>query len=112
MSNGGGVYVQWRWRICPMGVAYMSNGGGVYVQWGWRICPMGVAYMSNGGGVYVQWGGVYVKWGWRIHPKVSNPSSPDDTFRAGLRKLGPKNNIPEVFLTRKAKNIHRCKSGV
>ena len=25
------------------------------------------------------------------------------SFRAGLRKLGPKNNIPEVFLTRKAK---------
>ena len=28
---------------------------------------------------------------------------PDDAFRAGLRKLGPKINIPEVFLTRKAK---------
>ena len=27
-------------------------------------------------------------------------------FRAGLRKLGPKNNIPEVFLTRKAKNMN------
>ena len=25
---------------------------------------------------------------------------------AGLRKLGPKNNIPEVFLTRKAKNMN------
>ena len=25
----------------------------------------------------------------------------DDAFRAGLRKLGPKNNIPEVFLTKK-----------
>ena len=32
--------------------------------------------------------------------------TPDDAFRAGLRKLGPKINIPEVFLTRKAKNIH------
>ena len=31
---------------------------------------------------------------------------PDDAFRAGLRKLGPKNNIPEVFLTRKAKNMN------
>ena len=41
----------------------MSHGGGAYVQWGWRIRPMGVAYTSNGGGVYVQWG-------WRIHPKV------------------------------------------
>ena len=29
-----------------------------------------------------------------------------DAFRAGLRKLGPKNNIPEVFLTRKAKNMN------
>ena len=32
--------------------------------------------------------------------------SPDDAFRAGLRKLGPKINIPEVFLTRKAKNMN------
>ena len=29
--------------------------------------------------------------------------TPDDAFRAGLRKLGPKNKIPEVFLTKKAK---------
>ena len=27
-------------------------------------------------------------------------------FRAGLRKLGPKNNIPEVFLTKKAKKMN------
>ena len=54
-SKGSGVYVQWGWRIRPMGVAYTSNGGGVYIQWGWRIHPMGVAYTSNGGGVYVQW---------------------------------------------------------
>ena len=32
--------------------------------------------------------------------------APDDAFRAGLRKFGPKNNIPEVFLTRKAKYIY------
>ena len=31
-----------------MGVAHTSNGGGVYVQWGWRIRPMGVAYTSKG----------------------------------------------------------------
>ena len=30
----------------------------------------------------------------------------DDAFCAGLRKLGPKNSIPEVFLTRKAKNMN------
>ena len=29
-------------------VAYSFNGGGVYVQWGWRIVPMEVAYKSNG----------------------------------------------------------------
>ena len=28
-------------------VAYTSKGSGVYVQWGWRIHPMGVAYTSN-----------------------------------------------------------------
>ena len=27
----------------------------------------------------------------------------DDAFRAGLRKLGPKNNIPEVSLSKKSK---------
>ena len=48
MSHGGGAYVQWGWRIRPMGVAYTSNGGGVYVQWGWRIRPMGVVYTSKG----------------------------------------------------------------
>ena len=37
-------------------------------------------------------------------PSFRKPS-PDDAFRAGLRKLGPKINIPEVSLTRKAKNI-------
>ena len=26
----------------------MSHGGGAYVQWGWRIRPMGVAYTSKG----------------------------------------------------------------
>ena len=25
-----------------------SNGVGVYVQWGWRIVPIGVAYKSKG----------------------------------------------------------------
>ena len=30
-------------------------------------------------------------------------SAPDDAFRAGWRKLGPKNKIPEVFITKKAK---------
>ena len=28
---------------------------------------------------------------------------PDDAFRAGWRKLGPKNKIPEVFIPKKAK---------
>ena len=36
--------------------------------------------------------------------KIILTNNPDDAFRAGLRKLGPKINIPEVFLTRKAKN--------
>ena len=36
--------------------------------------------------------------------KASSGDDVHDAFRAGLRKLGPKNNIPEVFLTRKAKN--------
>ena len=31
-----------------MGVAYTSNGGGVYVQWGWRLRPIGVVYTSKG----------------------------------------------------------------
>ena len=26
------------------------------------------------------------------------PHTTDDAFRAGLRKLGPKNNIPEIML--------------
>ena len=29
-------------------VAYTSKGSGVYVIWRWRIRPMGVAYTSNG----------------------------------------------------------------
>ena len=33
-------------------------------------------------------------------------SNPDAAFRAGLRKLGPKNKIPEVFITKKAKNMN------
>ena len=37
--------------------------------------------------------------------KPARKASSGYAFRAGLRKLGPKNNIPEVFLTRKAKNI-------
>ena len=37
---------------------------------------------------------------------------PDDAFRAGLRKLGPKNNIPEVFLTKKAKKHESRKSPI
>ena len=37
--------------------------------------------------------------------RVSCTETPDDAFRAGLRKLGPKNNIPEVFSTKKAKKI-------
>ena len=37
---------------------------------------------------------------------------PDDAFRAGLRKLGPQNNIPEVFLTRKAKKHESRKSPI
>ena len=28
------------WRIHLKGVAYTSSGGGVYIQWGWRIRPM------------------------------------------------------------------------
>ena len=37
-------------------------------------------------------------------PSFRKPArKPDDVFRAGLRKLGPKNKIPEVFLTKKAK---------
>ena len=36
---------------------------------------------------------------------LSQTCIPDDAC-AGLRKLGPKNNIPEVFLTRKAKNMN------
>ena len=31
---------------------------------------------------------------------------PDDAFRAGLRKLGPKNNIPEVFLANQKSKKH------
>ena len=37
-------------------------------------------------------------WLWKL-PELS----PDDAFRAGWRKLGPKNKIPEVFITKKAK---------
>ena len=32
---------------------------------------------------------------------VRAKQNPDDAFRAGLRKLGPKNEIPEVFITKK-----------
>ena len=28
--------------------SYTFNGSGVYVQWGWRMRPMGVAYTSKG----------------------------------------------------------------
>ena len=38
---------------------------------------------------------------YHINPWFSNKFPPDDAFRAGLRKLGPKNNIPEVSLTKK-----------
>ena len=43
-----------------------------------------------------------------IHDSVTHQElilqyTPDDAFRAGLRKLGPKNKIPEVFITKKAK---------
>ena len=32
--------------------------------------------------------------------------NPNDAFRAGWRKLEPKNKIPEVFITKKAKNMN------
>ena len=31
-----------------MGVEYTFNGGGVYVQWWWLLCPMRGAYTSEG----------------------------------------------------------------
>ena len=38
--------------------------------------------------------------------KIGNRGLPDDAFRAGLRKFGPKMKIPEYFRTKKSINRH------